>query len=302
MTIITAKIARITALICVMAQPLWAEPLVLDGAPELVFDQSTEDQVLALPIAALDQTGVPSVQWVGTQVDRVYHSPITKPPSAIMADISMQLQDRGYDVILACVDRSCGGFGFRFKVPIVAAPHMYVDLGNYAFVSATLDNKTALFAMISQTQQTTHIQLSEISKSAPATVEIQTPVTLSLAQNLDQDGVHILGDLEFTSGSSALAQGSYTSLQALARYLADHPNATIALVGHTDAQGTLAANVGLSESRAKAVRDLLAEQFGIAPARMTAHGVGYLAPVTTNATQEGRAENRRVEVVLVNRD
>ena len=71
------------------------------------------------------------------------------------------------------------------------------------------------------------------------------------------------------------------------------------LVGHTDAEGSLEANRALSERRALAVVERLVASHGIAPERLRAEGVGYLVPRAPNTTEEGRARNRRVEVVKV---
>jgi outer membrane protein OmpA-like peptidoglycan-associated protein len=76
-----------------------------------------------------------------------------------------------------------------------------------------------------------------------------------------------------------------------------HPGLKVYIVGHTDNQGALDYNVGLSQRRAEAVARALAGQYGIPAARMSARGLGPLAPVTSNATEEGRAKNRRVELV-----
>jgi len=71
----------------------------------------------------------------------------------------------------------------------------------------------------------------------------------------------------------------------------------VVIVGHSDNQGTLDANLALSQRRAEAVRDALVSR-GVAAERLDARGVGFLAPVASNATEEGRARNRRVELVL----
>ena len=71
----------------------------------------------------------------------------------------------------------------------------------------------------------------------------------------------------------------------------------VAIVGHSDNQGTLVLNLELSRQRAEAVMQALVER-GISPERMEAHGLGYLAPLASNATEGGRAANRRVELVL----
>ncbi|MEM9127449.1 MAG: OmpA family protein, partial [Pseudomonadota bacterium] len=89
------------------------------------------------------------------------------------------------------------------------------------------------------------------------------------------------------------------SLTLLSRFLADNPDTRLALVGHTDDTGALQANISISTRRAQAVRARLIEAHGVAADRIEAQGVGYLAPLTSNATPEGRDLNRRVEAVLL---
>lgn len=69
------------------------------------------------------------------------------------------------------------------------------------------------------------------------------------------------------------------------------------IIGHTDNKGALDYNLGLSDRRADAVVKALAARHGIDPKRMTPRGLGPLAPVATNRTDEGRSKNRRVELV-----
>lgn len=69
------------------------------------------------------------------------------------------------------------------------------------------------------------------------------------------------------------------------------------VVGHTDSAGGFESNMRLSRDRAAAVAQSLVSNHGIAATRLTAHGVGPLAPVANNGTDEGKAKNRRVELV-----
>jgi outer membrane protein OmpA-like peptidoglycan-associated protein len=69
------------------------------------------------------------------------------------------------------------------------------------------------------------------------------------------------------------------------------------IVGHTDTQGGYEYNKNLSARRAKAVAEVLSKQYGIPASRLQSAGVGYLAPVASNDSEEGRAKNRRVELV-----
>ena len=70
------------------------------------------------------------------------------------------------------------------------------------------------------------------------------------------------------------------------------------LVGHTDAEGALEGNIALSKRRATAVMERLVSVYGVEAAQVSADGVGFLSPLASNLTADGRAQNRRVEVVL----
>jgi outer membrane protein OmpA-like peptidoglycan-associated protein len=99
------------------------------------------------------------------------------------------------------------------------------------------------------------------------------------------------------SGVSARLQpGAQDKLGDIARVLQKYPRTQIQIVGHTDNRGSEASNEGLSERRAAAVRDVLVRD-AVDPGRITVRGEGETRPVATNATPEGRALNRRVELV-----
>jgi OOP family OmpA-OmpF porin len=118
--------------------------------------------------------------------------------------------------------------------------------------------------------------------------------------SLIERGFVILADLEFATGTSQLSEGRYASLQELADVLLERTDLRVALVGHTDAVGVLAANLALSRARAQAVRTRLIEEYGIEASRLDAEGIAYLGPIASNLTPEGRQRNRRVEAVLLN--
>ncbi|MDG6773861.1 OmpA family protein [Thiomicrorhabdus sp. ZW0627] len=87
-------------------------------------------------------------------------------------------------------------------------------------------------------------------------------------------------------------------LDAFAKYMNRECSCKIAITGHTDSAGTKAYNQRLSEERAQEVADYLGNK-GVAPSRMVVTGQGETAPIATNSTKEGRAQNRRVEVEIV---
>ena len=106
--------------------------------------------------------------------------------------------------------------------------------------------------------------------------------------------IYTLAGNAFGSGSASLTGEAQASLRALAGQLG---SGQVSIEGHTDSQGADAANQALSQRRAEAVRRVL-EEAGVAPGRLKAVGRGESQPVADNASAEGRARNRRVEIIV----
>jgi outer membrane protein OmpA-like peptidoglycan-associated protein len=106
-----------------------------------------------------------------------------------------------------------------------------------------------------------------------------------------------LPDILFDSGKATLKTEAAVTIAKLTGILLLMPELNLRIEGHTDSTGSAEFNIQLSRQRAEAVRDFIAEQ-GVTPARMVAAGYGPARPVADNATGEGRARNRRVEIVV----
>jgi len=106
------------------------------------------------------------------------------------------------------------------------------------------------------------------------------------------------GAITFATGSDQLQPGFQDTLAKLASSLAANPGSSVEVTGHTDNRGSIALNNDLSERRAVAVARVLAAG-GVDKARIKVFGAGPSQPISTNATEEGRAKNRRVEIKLV---
>lgn len=104
-------------------------------------------------------------------------------------------------------------------------------------------------------------------------------------------------DITFDINSSVVKSSLVGDLNTLAASMNEFPNSTIRVVGHTDNTGTSNYNQALSESRARAVRGILVDA-GVNGGRVLAYGEGEASPVASNATPEGRQQNRRVEVFI----
>jgi outer membrane protein OmpA-like peptidoglycan-associated protein len=104
-------------------------------------------------------------------------------------------------------------------------------------------------------------------------------------------------DILFATDSATLRPDLRADLAAVARNLLNYPNTVVQVIGHTDNTGTAAYNYDLSQRRANAVAAELRAN-GVPAARIQAFGRGFDQPVASNATPQGRAQNRRVEIVI----
>jgi outer membrane protein OmpA-like peptidoglycan-associated protein len=113
------------------------------------------------------------------------------------------------------------------------------------------------------------------------------------------EGIEVTFDsaLLFPLDSAELQPPARRNLSDLAASLTDYPETEVLIVGHTDSQGSEEYNQALSERRAESAALYLAEQ-GVSPERLTVLGKGERDPVATNATPEGRQQNRRVEIAI----
>jgi len=109
--------------------------------------------------------------------------------------------------------------------------------------------------------------------------------------------ITIPGSVLFASGKTTLLPNAQQKLALVADALKDQPGRAILVEGHTDSQGTDPSNQELSQGRAQAVRDFLVSR-GVPSDRIRAQGLGSTRPVADNQSPEGRATNRRVEIVV----
>lgn len=119
----------------------------------------------------------------------------------------------------------------------------------------------------------------------------------SLREQLDETGVIVTHGILFDSGSDRIKAESYKTLTDIGAMLAEDAALRLSIEGHTDADGADDANLKLSQARAASVRAYLVEKHGIDGGRLETRGLGEGKPIDTNDTPEGKANNRRVELV-----
>ncbi|MHA6287248.1 OmpA family protein [Maricaulis sp. CAU 1757] len=166
---------------------------------------------------------------------------------------------------------------------------------NSRYVAGRLVHEGSIaYVAVGVGRRATSIHIVETGERPRGQVEINLD---ALAAGLDAHGHVRVDGLLFAHDSDTLLAESAPSLGVLRDLLEARSELDLYIVGHTDMSGDLAYNLGLSRRRAEAVRTALVEDYGIAPHRLEARGVGPLAPEASNAAEDGRALNRRVEIV-----
>lgn len=119
----------------------------------------------------------------------------------------------------------------------------------------------------------------------------------ALAKDIAKTGHVAIYGIYFDFDKADVKPESDPVLKEIAKLLQQNPKLKLYVVGHTDNVGDLTYNMKLSQARAGAVVEELVSKYGVDAKRLKAHGVGPLSPVVSNNTEEGRAKNRRVELV-----
>jgi OmpA-OmpF porin, OOP family len=118
-----------------------------------------------------------------------------------------------------------------------------------------------------------------------------------MSEGISSTGHVAIYGIYFDFNKSDVKPESEPALQEISKLLSGNPNLKVFIVGHTDNIGGVDFNMKLSQARADAVVKVLTTKYKVNPQRLKAYGVGQLAPVAPNKTEEGRAKNRRVELV-----
>jgi len=119
----------------------------------------------------------------------------------------------------------------------------------------------------------------------------------AMAKDIELTGHVSIYGIFFDTGKADVKPQSEEALVEIAKLLGQNAALTLYVVGHTDNVGILSSNMELSQRRAEAVLAVLVSKYGIGTDRLHAAGVGPLSPIAANKVEEGRAKNRRVELV-----
>ena len=294
--------------LAVFAESATAQPIKVPGGTETAIETSVASSV-PLPRKPWVEGVLPQQEEGAIQKRAFRVGGSTQTTLQLITPLRESLDLAGYEVVFSCDDQACGGFDFRFGLDLISAPMMHVDLGDYRYLlaektaSRTPAEARIISIVVSRDAEAGFVHVTEVFEESLPEFKAATPVvadqasTGGLAAMLDIQGHATLQGLDFSSGSAELGDETYPALEELAEWMLANPAAQIAIVGHTDSVGRLEGNTALSRRRAESVLERLGSIYAIEANRMEANGVGYLAPIASNLTEEGRQANRRVEVI-----
>lgn len=149
--------------------------------------------------------------------------------------------------------------------------------------------------------QASEIELArrEAQLASEAAASLRRRLELMELRETDRGVVITLGDVLFELGETELQSGARGNLEDVVDLLQTEPERRIRIEGHTDSSGPASVNMRISQERAEAVRGALVDM-GIDADRVQAVGMGEEFPIASNETEDGRSQNRRVDVILLN--
>ena len=224
----------------------------------------------------------------------------TKPGPSILEvsrNFETQLAKAGYETLVACDTDACGGIPFTEAIDVLPIPQMWVDGFNYHYYAGRKvegGRETYASVVVSENNREIHAQLTVAELGA---IENKMVDAAAMAKGLGETGHIALYGIYFDTDKTVIKSESRPTLEQIAKLLTGQPQLSVFIVGHTDNQGAYDYNLDLSRRRAEAIAAELVKSYRIAQARLRTAGVGFLAPVGSNASDAGRALNRRVELV-----
>lgn len=306
-----------------LAAPGAAESLLrLPDSAEAALNERELAGRYVVPTGPWSGAGMPAFEASGVLTREVWQiADFTAGTGVLLTVLTDQLTEAGFEPLFSCTTQVCGGFDFRFALDVAPEPIMHVNLADFGYYAAWRDagEGASDYAILLVSEgggigfvQSVHVapegaEIAEVTLSSRSPEQAAEGASVAgpglpgdLAGALSTIGRAPLPGITFEYGSTQISDTDAPVLGELAQFLDTNPEIRLTLVGHTDAEGSLSSNISVSRARAAAVRDALITQFGIAPNRLSADGVGFLMPLAPNTTQEGRDINRRVEAVVIN--
>jgi OOP family OmpA-OmpF porin len=288
------------------------------------YHHSDWEQVqLPTGMAVKDRKMEQSITLEGKVTRLVYVAPRGKSPLEVYRNYEQALGAAGFQRKFVC-ERACDKVYFAWYETLDVVngfrwtkDPLYDAKGGSRYsptIAMSADDGRVLYGTLSRGGRDLHVLLynsvavNGTTEAAATVLTIVEPKAMptgqvtvdakALQSGLEAEGKIALYGIYFDTGKAQLKPESKPQLEQMAQLLRQQPALKVYIVGHTDSQGQLDANLTLSQQRAQAVVSALTGEYKVDAKRMLAKGVANLAPVAANTADDGRARNRRVELVV----
>lgn len=285
-------------------------PLVPRLADSWVFTfQRSEFDRKSIPTGPWADDGFESVETVeGEYLEFTYRfedGDITT--LRVKSNYRRMLEEAGFEILYAASNDELAyrdGVGFLLQGDFDRPDRRCCSASNSSdvrYLAARHPEEGVLMSMVTFEAQLGMGTVALVDVVTPEAMDFATehqPLTTDeMESGLVQDGRVAVRNIRFAFDSDEILPESADALQTIADLMREQPELRLLVVGHTDNVGDFDYNLRLSMERATAVVEHLDGELGIDRDRLQSAGAGMMAPVTTNRTEEGRTENRRVELV-----
>src|SRR5271157_2260539 len=280
-------------------------PLISRYPGSVIKNYLTKDfDEVTLPLGkVIDQKFAKSQHLEGKVTRIVYAAPQGRSVLEVFRNYQGALKKAGFETLFTCGPQDCVGsgnsnarvygdgdyddywgpdHGIRYVSAKLARPEGDV------YVSLLVDDQGGLGGP--------GVELYVV-ETKPMESDLIAVNAASLANNIDRTGHASVYGIYFDTGKADVKPESEATLKEIAKLLQGDPKLKLYVVGHTDNQGALDLNMDLSRRRAEAVLAALTMKYAAPAGRLRAYGSGPYAPVASNDSEDGRAKNRRVELV-----
>ena len=291
------------------------------GSEICAFESREYDEYRLVSGAAISRDEIPTVALEGRTTRNMYVlRDENRSPLEVMRNYQIALAEAGFQELYSCSEDDCAeGAPFKTYFFFRANPNLRLncrlpDLADWSmpdsgprYYSAKLERPGEGTVHVAVTVAAWKLRggsgprylfvQADTVAAAPMQVGMELKLAADMDNELKSDGRAVLYGIQFDTDSAVLRPDSEATIAEIAALMQGQPALRLLVVGHTDNQGSLDHNLSLSKRRADAVVAALASDHGIAGNRLDPHGVAYLAPVASNASDAGRELNRRVELV-----
>lgn len=269
-----------------------------------------------LPVGPMKGRSLSEVKPIEGQLQRrLYVAPEGASAADVFLNYRTALLGAGFSPLFECSARACGSNNALLGKMVIYPPlrklknlgkasefALYIDGDEHYMAAVSADGMRHVALYVAQNQKA---PLSgNASERAAVHLDLVTSAALktrmidaaAMAKGISDEGHIALDNVYFDFGTANLSPESAPTIAEMAKLLTGNPALKVYIVGHTDWVGDAETNLSLSHKRAQAVMAALVSS-GISTDRLAAAGMGMLAPRASNQTEQGRAMNRRVELV-----